>query len=56
MRIEAKRNPEQLRREAQEYLKETDWYVVRKVETNKPLPADVQQKRTDARAILSKVN
>ena len=33
----------------QEYLNSTDWYVVRKNETGKDIPADVVTKRQEAR-------
>ena len=37
------------RREAQEYLASTDWFVTRLVETGKPVPDDVAAKREAAR-------
>ena len=55
MRIEAKRNPAQLRAEAQAYLDGTDWMVTRQAETGKPVPDDVTAKRAAARQTLSKV-
>lgn len=38
-----------LQERAKTYLKETDWYVVRKSETGADIPADVLEKRTQAR-------
>lgn len=35
--------------EARAYLASTDWYVVRKAETGQEIPADVLQKRQEAR-------
>lgn len=35
--------------EAREYLDSTDWYVIREVETGKPMPDDVRIKREEAR-------
>jgi len=37
------------------YLKETDWYVTRKAETNKAIPEDVLAKREAARAAIAEV-
>ncbi len=34
---------------AKNYLNETDWYVTRKAETGVDIPADVLEKRTQAR-------
>jgi hypothetical protein len=39
--------------EALIYLKETDWYVIRKLEINKEIPQEIIAKRTEAREILS---
>lgn len=52
MRIEAKRNPEQVRLAALEYLHSTDWYTARLVDEGTPIPDDVKQKRAEARATL----
>ncbi|WP_177330217.1 hypothetical protein [Pseudomonas sp. PH1b] len=38
--------------EAREYLRQTDWLVVRKLETDKDLPADVAEKRAEARRLV----
>lgn len=35
--------------EALQYLVATDWYVIRLVETGKPIPEDVAVKRTESR-------
>ena len=37
---------------ARNYLISTDWYVVRMVETSKPIPEDILAKRTIARSLL----
>lgn len=38
--------------EAQAYLNQTDWYVVRFAETGVPIPDDVKQGRAAARLLL----
>ena len=38
---------------ARRYLAETDWYVTRQIETGKPIPKDVAQKRDAARQVAS---
>jgi len=35
-----------------EYLNQTDWYVVRSIETGKSIPAEVTTKRAEARASI----
>lgn len=35
--------------EAKQYLKDTDWYVTRKLETNKDIPSEITAKRAEAR-------
>ena len=58
-----KRNPELVAREdiqltnyySRNYLAETDWYVIRFLETGVPVPADVTQKRQEARAAIQPV-
>lgn len=35
------------------YLKETDWYVVRNMDTQVPVPGDVKQNRQNARERIS---
>ena len=37
---------------AKQYLIDTDWYVIRKIETGKEIPEDILQKRSSARDIL----
>ena len=32
-----------------QYLKNTDWYIIRRADTNEAVPADVLQKRQEAR-------
>ena len=39
--------------EAQAYLNSTDWYVMRRLELGTDIPADVTQKRAEARALLN---
>lgn len=39
--------------EALAYLASTDWYYARKAETGEEVPADVVQKRLEARALLN---
>ena len=55
MRIEAQRNPAQLRAEAQAYLDSTDWMVTRHAETGRPIPDDVKARRQAARETLNEV-
>ncbi|MEN5258621.1 hypothetical protein [Pseudomonas protegens] len=38
--------------EAREYLRQTDWLVVRKLETGKDIPADIAEKRAEARNLI----
>lgn len=40
---------ERINREAREYLAETDWYVVRELDTGVAMPDEVRQKRAEAR-------
>lgn len=37
---------------AKEYLASTDWYVMRLVETSKPVPEDILEKREEARSFI----
>ena len=41
---------EQKASESRSYLASTDWYVVRRSETGEPIPQDVMDKRSAARA------
>lgn len=41
--------------EAQEYLNETDWYVVRYIERQIAIPQEVKDKRQEAIALLNEV-
>lgn len=54
MKITAQRNPAKVEQEARKFLTDTDWYVVRFVEKQVPVPADIGQRRDEARAALSK--
>lgn len=38
---------------AKEYLKDTDWYVTRYAETGEAIPAEITQKRAEARQTAS---
>ncbi|MCC3698786.1 hypothetical protein LLE79_00155 [Staphylococcus epidermidis] len=38
--------------EAREYLQQTDWLVVRKLETGKEIPADIAERRAEARSLI----
>ena len=38
---------------AREYLKKTDWYVIRHAETGEAIPDDILQKRSQARQTAS---
>ncbi|WP_409297180.1 hypothetical protein [Pseudomonas sp. KCJK8993] len=38
--------------EAREYLRQTDWLVVRKLETGQDIPADIAEKRAEARSLI----
>lgn len=40
---------DQIASEAREYLRQTDWLVVRKLETGKEMPADIAERRVEAR-------
>lgn len=37
---------------AVQYLKDTDWLVIRKLETGQAVPADVLQKRAESRSLV----
>lgn len=39
--------------EAQVYLRETDWYVLRNVETGAPIPKAIREKRQAARECVT---
>jgi hypothetical protein len=53
----AARNPRELSEEAERYLRETDWLVIRAIEVgeDKPIPEDVRQKRAAARQVLNEI-
>lgn len=42
-------------RELQQYLNDTDWYAVRYAETGVEIPAEVKQKRAEAREEISRL-
>jgi|GEM_PF-1639092 len=50
---ELARHDEDERKAALSYLRDTDWMVIRRMEVNTPVPADVTQKRAQARARLN---
>lgn len=37
------------------YLRDTDWYVIRKLEVKQAIPDDVSKKRTEARDVISRL-
>ena len=39
---------------AKKYLNDTDWYVIRKLETNTPVPSDVLALRESSRQTIAK--
>lgn len=39
---------------AKKYLSDTDFYIIRNLETARPVPDDVQEGRKNARAVLDK--
>lgn len=43
-----------IKAEAVNYLLSTDWYVLRLIETQKPIPEDVVNKRSIARTNMNK--
>ncbi|MGY5333075.1 hypothetical protein [Pseudomonas protegens] len=43
---------DQRAQEAREYLRQTDWLVVRKLETGKEVPEDIAKKRAEARSLI----
>ena len=45
----AREEQERINQEARAYLAETDWYVIRAQETGVEVPADILQKRQEAR-------
>lgn len=46
---EADYKAESERSRAVEYLKQTDWYVIRHVETGQEVPEEIKKKRAEAR-------
>jgi hypothetical protein len=42
-------------KEGLEYLKSTDWYVIRNIETTAPIPLEVSEKRAAARLDINKL-
>lgn len=42
-------NQEIINKEAEEYLKSTDWYVIREVDEGVPCPAEIKTSRAEAR-------
>ena len=44
------KSQDEINLEARQYLKDTDWYVTRRSETNQAIPADVLALRAEARA------
>ena len=49
-------NPQNLiNQTAREYLRKTDWYVVRLTETGEPIPEEISEKRFEARTSIIEV-
>ena len=46
---EQARLQESINSEAKAYLKDTDWYITRFIDTGEPIPAEVSQLRQEAR-------
>lgn len=40
--------------DAEQYLRETDWYVIRKAETGKDIPVQISLNREEARVLANK--
>ena len=49
---EAAKRQEEVNREARGYLSETDWYIVRNMETGAEVPKEILVKRAEARATV----
>lgn len=45
----AREEQERINTEARQYLRDTDWYVIREADTGEPMPKDVKAKRAEAR-------
>ena len=41
--------------ELEYYLVTTDWYIIRQIETGKPIPEDIKKKRQEAREEISRL-
>ena len=48
----AKLDQEKINKEAKDYLASTDWYISRKQETGRDIPADILEKREIARSVI----
>lgn len=46
----------QINKQSSTYLSDTDWYVTRFIETGIPVPAEVTEKRQNARDSIQKLN
>jgi hypothetical protein len=51
----AKVEQHRINQEARKYLKDTDWYVIRKQETGKEIPSDILTAREEARKRIKDV-
>lgn len=40
---------------ARDYLRKTDWYVIRNTETGEPIPEEISEKRLEARTSIIEV-
>lgn len=38
---------------ATQYLRSTDWYIIRKLETSEPIPDEISSKRAEARSDIN---
>ena len=50
--VQAKANQEQINRNARKLLADTDWLIVREIETGVVCPADIKAQRASARASI----
>lgn len=40
---------------ARDYLRKTDWYVIRNIETGEPIPEEISEKRFEAKTSIIEV-
>lgn len=51
----AREEQERINNEARQYLRDTDWYVIREADTGEPMPQDVKDKRAEARGKIADI-